>query len=678
MKRFLIGFSILSILATFIALPNELAGKAPDKDLVLAKVGPENITYGKLEQAFQKNMNRKSTPLYQIPADSLRDFLDLYIKYRLKVLDAKGRGYENDSTVIQDIEQNRRLLAESFYYDKMLTEPVVSRMLQYRKEDVKFAYILLAVKNQNEIAPVDTAETYRIADSTLKAILAGASFEKTAESISDDKETGKNGGLVDKYITGGKVQRPIEDALYTLKPGQVYDKLVSTRYGYFILKLIERVPRELVLGSHILISETNEPDSLKREQIADEILAKLKEGTQFSKLAETMSNDPASAMKGGSLGNYYSRSTGFEGSGRNVVPAFEKTLFSLKDGEYSGKVRTDFGIHIIKRDSTKKINMEEEQEELKKLYKRLYFENDKREYNNKLLDRFSFAIYNDVIDELVKNVDSSKTNLDANWSKNIPEDLKKKDVYTFLGDKTPLSKFIEELNTNPQLRGLPTNKGGFTRAINKLVEPKAFDEATKTLEEEHEDFARLMNEFRDGILLFRVEALEVWENLKFDSVLAKTYYDSTKSRYKTKPMYDIDEIYVLSDSLASELYNKINNGEDFGEIAEENTQRSGYREKKGSWGLIPIDKNSLAEIASDMKAKPGTVLRPVTYDKGYSIIRVNKYEPERMKTFEEAIPDFAPEFQDMMQRNLTDKWLTKVKGKYPVSINENNIKSLKK
>lgn len=86
---------------------------------------------------------------------------------------------------------------------------------------------------------------------------------------------------------------------------------------------------EQVKASHILV---------KSEQEAKDILAQLKGGTAFEELAKAKSVD-TSASKGGDLGWF--------GKG-NMVPAFEKAAFALKEGQLSGIVKSEFGFHIIK------------------------------------------------------------------------------------------------------------------------------------------------------------------------------------------------------------------------------------------------------------------------------------------------------------------------------------------
>ena len=127
---------------------------------VLATVGKEQITLADLEKAFRKNMNRKNVKLADVPKDSVLDFLNLYIEYRLKVQDALKRGFDKDSSVIADISQNRKLLAESFLFEKKLVEPNTEQMLELRKREKQVAVILISNEKANTLQ--DTLEIFKI------------------------------------------------------------------------------------------------------------------------------------------------------------------------------------------------------------------------------------------------------------------------------------------------------------------------------------------------------------------------------------------------------------------------------------------------------------------------------------------------------------------------------------
>lgn len=93
-------------------------------------------------------------------------------------------------------------------------------------------------------------------------------------------------------------------------------------------------PMKQVKASHILVKKRSE---------AEKILEELKKGASFAELAKKHSECP-SRKRGGDLGWF--------GRGK-MVPEFEEAAFSLKKGELSDIVKTQFGYHIIKATDTK-------------------------------------------------------------------------------------------------------------------------------------------------------------------------------------------------------------------------------------------------------------------------------------------------------------------------------------
>lgn len=670
MKRFLV-FTIIFVLSI---VYTSLAQK-PYNNEVVAKAGSEEITYGDLEKAFKKNMNRQDAKLWEVAKDSVLDFLDLYVNYRLKVQDAIKRGFDKDSAVIADIEQNKRILAESYLFEKNLTEPAVEEMVKRRKYEMEIAIILFTYPLP-EIS-TDRVPAQQKALQTIVRLKKGEKFENLAMELSDDKETAKLGGRIPSLITSGRVQRPIEDAIYSLNVGEYYPQPIETKYGYFIIKLLNKIERTDVRASHILVPWGVQNDSAAARKTADSLYALIKKGSSFEKLARDNSEDPASASNGGALG-WYSRVFGFDKTGRHIVPEMENTLYSMKDGEIRGGIITEYGVHILRRDSTRTVNPEDEREEVKKLYKKIYFNDDKREYINKIRKNYGFEINHPVLKELLASFDTTKTNLDSAWTSAVPESLLDQILFQIDGKKTQVGKFIGMMNDrieHPLLRGTPLTTEGIENAIDKITDPIVLSKAALTLEKDYPGFTELLNEFRDGILLFKVEADEVWDKLKFDTLLAQKYYDTTKTRYKTEPTYDLSEIYVLNDSIAKLVYAQLKDGKDFSAMAAQYTQRKGFREKDGKWGNVNIKNNEIAKMLFEKGSTKPMLVSPFEFEKGWSIVKINSYEPSRQKTFEEAIPDFASSFQDQMQQNLSKNWIERLRKEFNVKIFKDVLES---
>jgi peptidyl-prolyl cis-trans isomerase C len=103
----------------------------------------------------------------------------------------------------------------------------------------------------------------------------------------------------------------------------------------------DKIQAGQIRASHILLVTSGKDETAKTVAKAriEELLKQAKAGVNFAQLAKANSDCPSKA-KGGDLG--------FFEKGR-MVPEFAEAAFTLKDGEISGVVETQFGYHIIKR-----------------------------------------------------------------------------------------------------------------------------------------------------------------------------------------------------------------------------------------------------------------------------------------------------------------------------------------
>lgn len=638
---------------------------------VLATVGGDPITLSDVEAAYKRNMVRKNSVFTKVRRDSVMDFLNLYIKYRLKVKDAVARGFDKDSSVMVEVASNRRILAENYLLDKKVIEPNLTTYLERRKKELQVAVMVMVIP-QGENA--DTMAAYSKAMKCIQLVKNGGEFLSIAKDSSEDKETREKGGLLPYFTSLGGIIRQLEDAAYTLKPGELFPVPVRSRYVYLVVKCIAESPRTLVRARQILVPTFDGEDSTAAIRRADSLAAALRAQPReaFAEAARTLSTDKSTGAQGGDLGYFYSRSLGFENDNHRLIPEFEEKMFSLRDGEI-GTVQTLYGAHVIRRDSTKQTNIEEERDNVKKIYKKYYFEDDKRAYIEKTKKERGYVVDDRVLSSMIAQIGPGKNTTDTTWYKGITDATNGMQLFRSPSRIITVSMMVDSLRKRSDMRGSSLNKQGITNAINKIADPLILSESAGYLENEYTDFSALIKEFRDGILLFKVEEQEVWLKLKFDTTVARSFWDSTKTKYYTEVRYDLSEIFNLTDTTAKKSYDLVSKNpgrEAFESEAELLTQRDGFREKKGRWGVLSVKNSKLAQAVDAMKPAAGDILGPLKFEKGYSVVRVNEVQMPRMKTFEEAIPDFAPAYQDMMQKKFSEAWISRLKEKYPVIINQ--------
>ncbi|HEV2499967.1 MAG TPA: peptidylprolyl isomerase [Terriglobia bacterium] len=119
---------------------------------------------------------------------------------------------------------------------------------------------------------------------------------------------------------------------------QISDAQLQNYYSQHLTDY--QVPDEVKV-SHILLKTTGESSQQEQQtlQLAQKVLAQVKAGGNFADLAKKYSQDPGSAQNGGELG-WIKRG--------QTVKAFEDAAFSMKPGEISNLVKTEYGYHIIK------------------------------------------------------------------------------------------------------------------------------------------------------------------------------------------------------------------------------------------------------------------------------------------------------------------------------------------
>lgn len=318
---------------------------------------------------------------------------------------------------------------------------------------------------------------------------------------------------------------PFETAAYNTKPGQV-SMPVRTKFGYHIIKVVDiRDAQGEIKVAHIMIkSPANAADSVAQQAKAkvDEIYAKLKGGDKFEDLATKFSDDKGSAKSGGALPPF--------GTGR-MVPEFEKAAFALKnDGDYSEPVKTSYGWHIIKRLEKKAVpSMEEKKNELKTQVARdSRAEVSKNSMISRIKKDYGFKETPKNKDLFINALDTTLQN--GEWS---PEKVKgfNKPLFT-LGTQTYTQEdFAKYINNHQSKKQNTTPKQIGNSLYNQFVDESCLNYEESQLENKYPEFKALMQEYRDGILLFDLTDKKVWSKAVKDSSGLIAFHEANKNNY---------------------------------------------------------------------------------------------------------------------------------------------------
>jgi peptidyl-prolyl cis-trans isomerase SurA len=208
-------------------------------------------------------------------------------------------------------------------------------------------------------------------------------------------------------------------------------------------------------------------------------------------------------------------------------------------------------------------------------------------------------------------------------------------------------------------------------ASNKFGTDLLLDEEALNLEKINPEFASLMEDYRNGIYIFKLQDDEVWSKISMDSTKLYNYYVTTKNNYIWPNRINYSEIYSRKDSLIKHYYDLLKKGDNFDSLATKFTERPGFAEKAGNYGLLDVKSSELSQEADKLK-NDGDFSTPFANTGGFSIIKLVGKDSSRIKNFEEAKAEVSGAFQESESRRLEQEYIDSLRNKYkPVIYNDN-------
>ncbi len=665
---------------TFSAAAPLLAQSQTLKDEPLLSVAGEKYTVDDIASAYQSNAVEGDDSFYTLKRDSAMAFLNLYANFRMKVNEALRLGLDKDSELVQEMHSNRVRVTvppgpgdvyqgDGYLIEREVVDPAVEEIWKRRQEELYMALMFIGSKTRHAD---DSARLYPIAANAISRLKAGESMHTIALSLGMSDST-LHVTADTTWITGGMLFPDVETYAYALPVGQVHDTPIPVKGGFVIEQMLDRQPRVRVRGAHILITAPNDSNDADARARAEAALARIRSGEDFAAVARDVSEDKATAQQGGDLISYYTRSLGFESRNGKLVPPFEKALFSLKDGEVSDVIHTRFGYHIIKRLDTKPIVRSEEEPTIRQIYRQYFLPADKQAYIAKVLGRHNFRVNEAALARLSAEVDPHATTADSAWAVKITPATRKQALYGVLNQTVTVGNWIDSVNRYPQFRALPLSEQGIRSSIETFAERPALLAEAQGLEQRDPKYKHLMEEFRDGLLIFKLTDKTVWGQMN-DSARSRQFFDSHRDQYKTLPKVGLSEIFLYKEDEAKSIAEEVRDGSTpFDTLAATHTQRSGYRDRAGRWDESNAQNSDLVRVVLDTIPHPsvGTIIGPIKYQNGWSIIRINSYVPPHQMDYDEARLEGA--FIDDMRAQLEKEWVDSLHDRYDMSIDEGSL-----
>ncbi|MDX1774220.1 peptidylprolyl isomerase [Oceanihabitans sediminis] len=614
---------------------------------VLFTVDNDPVYASEFIRVFNKNLDL-------VKDESQKDidaYLRLFVDYKLKLKEAKSLGLDTLPKYTRELNNYKRQLAKSHLTDNKVTEALVSEAYERTTNEVQASHILIRLDENAK--PADTLEVYNKL-MKLRDRVVNEGFEKVQKDVHDGETTfAEDLG----YFSGFKMVYEFENAAYNTPVGEI-SKPFKSSFGYHIVlvhnKRKDRGKRKV---AHIMVGLDKE-DAEGRIQ---DIYKKIQQGEDFKSLAKQFSEDKSTANNGGELQPF--------SGGELRSQEFEDAAFAIdKIGAYTKPFKTSFGWHIVKLlDKIAVPTFEEAKHTLEAKVKK-----DSRSKListsrvNKLKERYTISNADAGLAYFVSilNEDFYKNQ----WK--TPEDFSADKTFFTIENKVItnadfanyLLKSQRRVSKNLSLNDIVQN------AYKDFLETSLLTYEEENLEFENEDYAHILGEYRDGLLLFDLMERKIWRAASQDTIAVQEFYDANKENY----FYNERVEAVVASSAKKKDINKVAKllkaGKTVEDIKKEVNTNNEVRVLFTS-GTMEANHQALPE---NLPFKKG-VSKIYNHNDSFVVVKVAEVLPKSTMTYEEAKGRVDSDFQDEKEK----KWLTSLAEKYVVSINKDVLKAVK-
>ena len=625
---------------------------AQDKERNLLYVDNQGISVDDFLSIYNKNRDVGEA----LDPKTLDEYLDLFVNFKLKVREAESLGMDTIPSFIKELGGYRSQLATPYLVDNETGDRLIKEAYNRMKQEIKASHILISVAP--DASPKDSLEAFQKIKNIRNEIISGASFDQVAKSESQDPSAKENAGDLG-YFSALYMVYSFENAAYNTKVGDL-SEIIRTRFGYHIIKVTgKRSSRGELKTAHIMVKfpkpsgQNSQKDISVSKVKANEIYEKItQEGANFSEMAKQYSDDKNNASNGGELPWF--------GSNR-MVESYENASFAIQNkGDITAPVQTPYGWHIIKLIDRKGLGtFEDEKDSIKaKVEKDSRSQMKRTSLVNRLKNEYNYSTNFNAI-QYFKSIPSADY-ISGKWTYNEHEKELSGTIMTLDGidySQLVFAIFLTKTarKSKPEIQVSVLVDEAFSSWSENIV----IEYENSLLESKYNEFRLLMQEYRDGILLYELTDEKIWSKAIKDTTGLKQFYESNKNNFMWDTRVKAKIINCLNPTIASKVKSKISKGQDIQKIQSK------------------INKNSPLNI----NIEEGVFLKgdnffvdQVEWKKGLSdfIIDKDNIKLVLIQSILQPIPKLLSEAKGLItskyQDFLEDKWLIDLRNKYEVEL----------
>lgn len=647
-------FSI-TIILSFVCIHFAFSKK---KDNVLLTIDNQPVTTSEFIRIYEKNNASAS-----YDQESIADYLELFINFKLKVLEAKKLGYDTIPEFIKEYNKYKDQLIEPYLIDESEIERLVDEAAERSGYQVRASHILVRV--DQHASPEDTLAAYKKIKAIYDRISKGESFDSVAYKESEDPSAKQNYGDLGYFGTFQMVYE-FENMAYNTPLGKI-SKLFRSSFGYHILKVTDK--REYpgdVKGAHIMVrtpkNASAEEIAQAREKIYD-YYKRLQEGESFEELAKQYSDDVYTKDKGGDLG-YFKPGT--------FPPEFENAIYAITDsGAFREPFRTDYGWHIVKFKGKKENpSLEKRKQNYRNLIRR---SNRKKVADQVIIERiknkYGYKEYPDNIDTLITLVNESV--IKKGWDPSVADALLSP-VFT-IGDKDYSQKDLAHYLARKSY-GRNVEISNLVYSVKEtMVGEKALEYEKEKLPDQNQELKYLLEEYYDGILLFNLTDDMVWSKAIKDTSGLEKFYEENKENYTWDERAAVI-IFSLTDSTLLDVANNLIQPFIDSSITVKEIKDSLCSDALGKCINIITGKYEKDDKLIEGKIEWQEGLYTVTDENKHELIYVKGFIEPGLKKFNEARGIITADYQNYLEK----EWVKELREKHTITIDQKVLTKLQK
>ena len=188
------------------------------------------------------------------------------------------------------------------------------------------------------------------------------------------------------------------------------------------------------------------------------------------------------------------------------------------------------------------------------------------------------------------------------------------------------------------------------------------------LETDYPEFAAIMNEYRDGLLLFDLMEKEIWEKSKTDTIGLENFYNTHKDNYKWAERYDA----VVYSSTSKDAITKARKFLKKKKTTEYIKEQLNTNETVNIMSKTGVFEKGNDVLPKSMQPKVGisNVLNEGNY---YYVVQINEVKPAGYKTLEESRGRVINDYQQFLE----EKWADELRREFKLKVNQDVFAKVK-